>query len=150
LILAGGLALFIDTNVLVEATGTGENHAAAQRSLWRIAQRGRNCISRQVLREYLATVTRPRGHGERNPMPIHLALENVRYFELQYRVLESRPRITRGLVDLVPEVPLRGTQIHDVNIVATMLAYNIRQVLTFDRHFQHFTRWIEILHPEDI
>lgn len=143
--------MFIDTNVLVEATGTGQNHAAAQRSLWRIAQSGhQNCISRQVLREYLAAVTRPRGHGEHNPMPIDQALNNVRDFESRYRVLESRPQVTRRLAELLQNVPLRGTQIHDVNIVATMLAYNIRRVLTFDGDFRHFTRWVEIFHPEDI
>jgi len=141
--------LFIDTNILVEATG-GENCAAAQRSLLLIAHRGQNCISRQVLREYLAVVTRPRGRGECNPMPIHQALENVRDFELRYRVLGSGRQVTRELANLLPNVPLRGTQIHDVNIVATMLAYNIRQILTFDRDFRHFTRWVEIFHPEDI
>ena len=49
-----------------------------------------------------------------------------------YEILEDGPVVTDRLVSLCREVPVGGRQIHDANIVATMLAYGERRLLTFN------------------
>jgi len=53
--------VFLDTNVLVYATRpSAAQHAAAQAALTRLEGEGSSLwVSAQVLREYLAAVTRP-------------------------------------------------------------------------------------------
>lgn len=47
--------------------------------------------------------------------------------------------VTASLVALIREVPIGGRQIHDANIVATMLAYGERRLLTLNaRDFRRY------------
>lgn len=67
--------MFVDTNVLVAVRFTSApDHATACVNVDRAAGAESLCVSRQILREYLATVTRPQiwsqplgmiAHGER-------------------------------------------------------------------------------------
>jgi predicted nucleic acid-binding protein len=61
--------VFIDTNVLVFAnTATAPLHAEAQAALQSYAASGAELwISRQILREYLATLSRPQSFS--SPVP---------------------------------------------------------------------------------
>jgi len=58
-------ALFVDTNVLVYANvAEAPLHGAALHAITQAQSNGRDLwISRQVLREYLATMTRPQTFG---------------------------------------------------------------------------------------
>jgi len=52
------------------------------------------------------------------------------------------------LVELGSRYSFGGRQVHDANIVATMLAYGERRLLTFnDPDFQRFNDVIEIVAP---
>ena len=50
------------------------------------------------------------------------------------------------LTNLFVEVNLGGRQIHDINIVATMLAHGEQRLLSLNtRHFRHFERHIQLI-----
>ena len=138
--------MFLDTNVLVRA----QYEAAPTHSLarHRIAEAGASgetlYISRQVVREYLATVTRPQPWSP--PETMDNALRHVAEFEMTFEILEDGPRVADRLVMLCRDVPLGGKQIHDANIVATMLAHGERRLLTFNAaDFRRYGARIELI-----
>lgn len=138
--------MFIDTNVWVNARVTGApDHARAANLLNRVLQQQEPLrISRQILREYLAVVTRPQTW----PVAISLeeAIDDVQRLADSLDVLEDGPIVTEFLVELCREVPIGGRQIHDANIVATMLAYGERRLLTFNRtDFRRYENQIELI-----
>ena len=115
--------MFIDTNVLVKSRIPGApDHDIARASLEQAFGDPEPLrISRQVIREYLAVVTRPQ------TWPVAItredALDDVSRLIGSFEILEDGPVVTESLVVLCREVPVGGRQIHDANIVATMLAH---------------------------
>ena len=124
--------MFVDTNVLVEAKVIeAPNHEVAKAALDRAQAGGESIsISRQVLREYLATLTRPQTWLV--PVSLEEVLGDVGRMERAFLVLEDGPRITEMLLALCRVIRVGGRQIHDANIVATMLAHGERRLLTFN------------------
>ena len=57
-------------------------------------------------------------------------MAQVRHFQRRFRVANEGPEVTTRLLALLIEVPTRGRRIHDANIVATMLVYGVRRLLT--------------------
>ena len=138
--------MFIDTNVLVNSRiPTAPDHVVARASLesaFRYTEPLR--ISRQVLREYLAVVSRPQTW----PVAITLedALDDVIRLIGSFEVLEDGPLVTESLVALCREVPVGGRQIHDANIVATMLAHGERRLLTLNTaDFRRYAARIDLV-----
>jgi predicted nucleic acid-binding protein len=88
--------MFVDTNVLVYATQvTSPHREVARRALEHHAEGPeRLCISRQVLREYLAVVTRPQLFA--SPVPMAEALADVARFADAFEVLEDGPKLAHG------------------------------------------------------
>ena len=136
---------FVDTNVLVYANqDTARRHADAL-ALLQQAERNRDelWVSGQVLREYLAAVTRPQ--GELPVLPMTIALERVRQFIGQFQLAEDGPAVRAELHRLLSAYPTGGRQVHDANIVATMLAFGIRRLLTFNSaDFRRFASVIDV------
>jgi predicted nucleic acid-binding protein len=125
--------VFVDTNVLVYTDQAGSAfHAPARAAIGRL-ERGSAAlwISRQVLREYMVTVTRPSPAGVL-PMTRAEAATAVEGFLTAYVVAEDGPAVMARLVDLVRSVPVGGKQIHDANIVATMQVHGVIRLLTFN------------------
>ena len=138
--------MFVDTNVLVKGRILeSPGHAAAREELETAFGDSEPLrINRQVLREYLAVVTR------RQPWAVGITLEvalaDVARFEDAFEVLEDGPAVTDRLLALCREVPVGGRQIHDANIVATMLAHGERRLLTFKTaDFRRYGDRIELL-----
>jgi len=139
---------FVDTNVLVYANQFGSaHHAAATALLGQTEAAGAALwISGQVLREYLAAVTRSQGSIAALPMP--LARERVRFFAQRFWLIEDGPVVRTRLLSLLENYPVAGKQVHDANIVATMLANGITRLLTFNSaDFQRFAGLITIEGP---
>ena len=138
--------MFIDTDVLVksrilEAPGHDIARARLERA-FRDQEPMR--ISRQVLREYLSVVTRPQSW----PIPITRddALDDVKRLMDAFEILEDGPVVTDLLIELCREVSVGGRQIHDANIVATMLAYGERRLMTFNTaDFRRYGDRIELV-----
>ena len=140
--------VFVDTNVLVYANQKRSAfHIEALALLERAGQEGATpWISRQVLREYLATVTRPQG-GE-PALPMVVALARVRSFAARFEVAEDGPEAFGELLGLLTRVPVGGKQVHDANLVATMLAHGVTRLLTFNvADFRRFGAQVEVMAP---
>ncbi len=120
----------VDTNVLVYASESrAPLHAVARRALQDLHDAGVVLwISRQIIREYLSTLTRPQLWG--NPLPIAILGAEVQRLERLFRVAEDGPEVTARLLALMRQIPVGGKQVHDANIVATMQAHGIRRLLT--------------------
>ena len=126
----GGDPVFIDTNVLVYAgVASAPRHHDALRMLRELHTAGTEVwVSRQVLREYLAVLSRPQTFT--SALPIGTLVAAIRDFEISFQVAEDSPTVTNRLLSLLQQVPVAGKQVHDANIVATMQIYGIRRLLT--------------------
>jgi predicted nucleic acid-binding protein len=137
--------IFVDTNVLVYATRPSAiQHAAALTALTRLEGEGSALwVSTQVLREYLAAVTRPQATAP--GLAMATAIADVRSFRAAFDVAEELPGVLDRLLDLLTAHRDSGRQVHDANIVATMLENGIRRLLTFNgADFRRFARIIDI------
>jgi predicted nucleic acid-binding protein len=135
-----GSAVFLDTNILVYSSFPGAPFYDAARA--RLSELESNEVvfrtSRQVLREFLASTTRP---GAVVPPPMLGALtQAVRQFESEFEIADEDAAVTAILLDLLKSRTVQGKQIHDANIVATMRRYGIPSLLTHNT--ADFTRYM--------
>ncbi|MEJ1931775.1 type II toxin-antitoxin system VapC family toxin [Nostoc sp. NIES-2111] len=145
-----GNGVFLDTNILVYANvSESPFHQAALQKIQNLYDTGSELwISRQVLREFLMTLTRPQAFA--NPRPVAIVIERVRFFQTQFRVAEDTPQVTEQLLSLMAEIAIGGRQVYDANIVATMLVYGIPQLLTHNTSdFARFSELINVLPLQD-
>jgi predicted nucleic acid-binding protein len=121
---------FLDTNILIRATiDTAPLHETARSTLQSYHAKGIELwISRQILREYLAVLSRPQSFSA--PLAPHVLRDDVERFQQQFHVADEDARVTRQLVLLLQQIPVGGRQVHDANIVATMLVYGIPRLIT--------------------
>ena len=138
--------MFVDTSVLVNARILeAPDHDLARAQLERALQDLEPLrISRQILREYLSVVTRPQTWSI--AIAREEALADVDRLTNSFEILEDGPSVTQTLLALCREVTVGGRQIHDANIVATMLAHGERRLLTFNAaDFRRFGDRIELV-----
>lgn len=138
--------MFVDTNVLVSARAARSPHHDTATQILEGALHALEAlrISRQVVREYLAVVTRPQTWAD--PLPRDEAIDDVNRLLSTYQILEDGPEVTSALLALLQEIPVGGRQIHDANIVATMLAHGERRLLTFNTgDFRRYGDRIELI-----
>jgi predicted nucleic acid-binding protein len=102
--------MFVDTNILVYATQiTSPQRDAARTALQGHSQGGaRLRLSRQILREYLAVVTRPQLFA--SPMTMAEALVDVERFAAAFEVLEDGPEVGARLAELCRSVRSPGAR----------------------------------------
>ena len=122
---------FVDTNVLIYATAQGSPfYDRAREALARIAAEEPLSLSRQILREYIAVVTRPQTWGK--PLALAEAISDTATFARRFPILEDGPAVWDQLIELGRRYSFGGRQVHDANVVATMLAYGEHRLLTFN------------------
>lgn len=121
----------LDTNVLVAATDEDRvEHADALRVLGDWPGSGTTlCLSGQILREYLAVATRPADCGGLG-LTVADALRNVRAVRDRAVLLPEGRDVADRLTALLTDVPCAGKQVHDANIVATMITHRVPAVVT--------------------
>ena len=136
--------MFLDTNVLVAArAANASGRDAALELLARTRQTEPLHISRQVIREYLAVVTRPQTWA--SPLPMTDALDDVQRFVAAFEVLEDNQAVTDMLATLCRDVRVAGKQVHDANIVATMLTHGERRLATFNlKDFRRYGQRLQL------
>jgi predicted nucleic acid-binding protein len=141
-------ALFVDTNVLVYASvEESEGHQAALARLELLLSSGRELwVSRQVLREYLCVLTR-QNYFQR-PLPHASALAAVRAIAGRLCVADESEEVTTRLLELAASHNIGGRNVHDCNIVATMLVQGISSLLTDNR--RNFSAFAELIRIEDL
>ena len=140
--------MLVDTNILVYATRRASVHHRPSRAALLAAHRDGTPlqISRQIVREYLAVVTRPQPGTI--PFSMEKALARARLFVDTMTVLEDGPEVWSGLQRLGRTVAFAGRQVHDANIVATMLAHGETSILTFNAaDFARFAPTIIVVAP---
>ena len=138
--------MFVDTNVFVNSRIPDAPDHDAARARLKQALRGRDPlrISRQIVREYLAVVTRPQTWTA--GITREDAMDDARRLLGGFEILEDGPVVTESLIALCREVPAGGAQIHDANIVATMLAHGESRLLTFNvSDFRRYGDRIELV-----
>jgi predicted nucleic acid-binding protein len=123
----------LDTNVLLAATD--ESRAEHRDALMVLndwaSVRTDLCTSGQVLREYLAVATRP---AENNGLGLNLtdALGNVRAIRERTTLLAENSKVADRLLGLLADVECTGKQVHDANLVATMLVHGVSAMVTMN------------------
>ncbi|WP_414584185.1 type II toxin-antitoxin system VapC family toxin [Scytonema sp. PCC 10023] len=146
MMIGDGNPVFLDTNILVYASQIQSPfHQAAMQAIQDFFDGGVELwINRQVLREYLTTLTRPQQFTA--ALPIAVVIQDIRYFQNRFRVAEDGSQVTERLLTLMEEITIGGKQVHDANIVATMLVYGIPQLLTHNTgDFARFSELITVL-----
>jgi predicted nucleic acid-binding protein len=137
----------LDTNVLLAATDEGKaEHDQALEIVNDWPRRGTTLYtSGQIMREYLAVATRP---AERNGLGLNLAgaLANVRALRGRTSLLAEDGKVADRLLALLVDVECGGKQVHDANVVATMLVHGIDAVVTINLDdFARFARHIRLI-----
>jgi predicted nucleic acid-binding protein len=139
---------FVDTNMLLRAFyDTFPEHKTCRALFDRLVSEDYELwISRQVIREYLVQTTHPRTFSTQ------LSLETVtgqlnNITSICY-VADETDIVTTNLLGLLKDYPTAGKQVHDANIVATMLAYDINTLLTLNiDDFKRFEDKITLISP---
>ena len=144
--MASGDPVFVDTNVLIYASRPNAlQHSSARAALSRLRrERSELWLSHQVLRKYLAASTRPQTSGP--ALPMSSAITDVQRFRATFNVADDRPDVLDGLLRLLSAHPGGGKQVHDANLVATMLGCGVGRLLSYNHaDFGRFGNLIELL-----
>jgi len=139
---------FLDTNIVLRLVNSAlPEHPQVHRLVQTMRDEGRELwISRQVIREYLVQVTRPGVLAV--PLLSGQVRIHVQKLGLLFKVADENEATTDKLLELLDEFPSGGKQIHDANIVATMLVSNIDTLLTINlADMKRFASKIEIRVP---
>jgi predicted nucleic acid-binding protein len=137
---------FIDANILVFAANASSPwHTAATTRLRIAREQGISlAVNSQVIREFIAAASRPASNGP-SP-PIEPIIENARRIRSSFAVLDEFTATIDRLMELLIAVPTYGKQVHDANIVATMLTHGVTTLLTHNTaDFVRFASLIRVV-----
>lgn len=143
--------VFLDTNIVLRSTvASAPEHAAIQSALDILNTiKAELWISRQVLREYAMTITRAQpfltsiSHTE--------AASVVRKLSALFHIADETKAVSEQWIRLLETIPMGGRQVHDANIAATMIAYQIPALLTLNTvDFVRFEPQIRLLSLADV
>jgi predicted nucleic acid-binding protein len=126
-------SVFLDTNVLVAASAEAHpSHAmAAALVASLVADRVPLAISAQVCREFLSVMTR-QPLGAARALTVAEARAAIEGWRRSCAVLKEDDAVQSELVELVRGQDVKGKQVHDANIVATMRANGIDRLATLN------------------
>lgn len=75
-----------------------------------------------------------------------MLIADIVTFEKQFMIAEDTALLTKQLLSLMSIIPCAGKQVHDANIVATMLSDGVSKLLTHNvSDFQRYSSLITIL-----
>lgn len=139
-------AVFVDTNLLIHANNEESpfQQETRQRLLDLAADGCPLWISRQVLREYAAVLSRLM--NEKNAFNGPVIVADLQRFEREFLVADDNTAVSAQLQELIVSHAVKGKQTHDANVVATMLVHGITRLLTHnEKDFRRYLPLIEIL-----
>ncbi len=125
-----GAKVFVDTNVILryrikvaplhdKAAQLIADQKALNSELW---------ISRQIIREYVMQITRDQNYMK--ALTMDEVEKEVQTLTSSFSIADETADVTNQLIALLKQFPTGGKQVHDANIVATMLVNNIGTLLT--------------------
>ncbi len=127
-----GFRAFVDTNILLRAVLINmEWHSEADALLKQMLRENAELwISGQVIREFIVQATHPK--TLKVPLTIEEVVREIGLIEQVFQVADETAVVRITLLSLLQKYPTQGKQVHDANIVATMLANNIDTLLTIN------------------
>lgn len=146
-----GAKVFLDTNILLRMILTQMNqHAEVDALVKRTISEGAELwISGQVIREFIVQATHPRTLAE--PLTIEQVVREIEAMKPLFQIADETAGVRDKLLELLQQYPTQGKQIHDANIVATMLTYEIDTLLTLNvddlKRFENVINLISL--PQD-
>ena len=144
-----GVKAFVDTNILLRVLLTEMNLHAEVNALFQQMLRddAELWISGQIIREFIVQATHPK--TLKTPLTIVEVIAEINQFKPLFSVADETAPVREKLLELLREYPTSGKQVHDTNIVATMLAYEIDTLLTLNiGDFKRFSDRINLIFPE--
>jgi predicted nucleic acid-binding protein len=103
------------------------------------------CTSGQILREYLAVATRPAQNNGLGLKPADAAV-NVQAIQERTAFLAEDARVADRLQALLADVECSCKQVHDANVIATMLAHGVGAAVTMNvTDFARFERYVSLV-----
>jgi predicted nucleic acid-binding protein len=137
--------IFVDTNILVHASVANSSKSPVCNAFLQSQTKlGTELyISGQVIREYIRCMTSPNAG-----LPREVALKQIREYAGKMKVLAEDAPVHAHLLRLAHNFNVNGKQIHDANIVATMLGYNITRLCTENvKDFLRYGSLISLINP---
>ena len=139
----------VDTNVLVYRADTDSKFHSASIDLIQRGHAGEIslCLAPQNLTEFFAILTSPRRVA--NPLtPIEAWREIEKYHRsMTIRKIHQNKRLIPTLSSLISKYPVKGQEIFDLQLVATMLINDVTRIYTFnDKHFAKYSE-IKVVIP---
>lgn len=127
-----GAKVFLDTNILLRMILTQMNqHAEVDALVKRTISEGAELwISGQVIREFIVQATHPRTLAE--PLTIEQVVHEIEAMKPLFQIADETTAVRDKLLELLQQYPTQGKQVHDANLVATMLVYEIDTLLTLN------------------
>ncbi|MDZ4770519.1 MAG: type II toxin-antitoxin system VapC family toxin [Chloroflexota bacterium] len=127
-----GVKVFVDTNILLRTIlSQMKQHAEVDALVKRTLREGAELwINGQVIREFIVQATHPRTLTE--PLTIEQVVQEIEVAKPLFRVADETEAVRDKLLELLRQYPTQGKQVHDANLVATMLAYEIDTLLTLN------------------
>ncbi len=139
---------FVDTNVLLRSLIDEFPESAACRALM-VEQRKAEkemWVSRQVIRELLVQLTHPR--TLKIPLTNEQVQSQIETVLTLFLIADETSATTSMLLTLLRDYSVSGKQIHDANIVASMLVNGIDTLLTLNTvDFKRYQNRIALLEP---
>ena len=125
-----GARVFVDTNVLLRyRIASAPLHPQAVQLIAEQQALGAELwISRQVIREYVMQLTRQQAYMQ--ALPIDEVEKEIQTIMATFQIADETAAVTKQWIALLKQFPTGGKQVHDANIVATMLVNDVSVLLT--------------------
>ncbi|GAP97538.1 PilT protein, N-terminal [Leptolyngbya sp. NIES-2104] len=139
----------MDTNVILRFANTLDvNHSLVTSAIRKLLDQNNECvITSQVIIEFWVVATRPtnvNGFG----WSVEQVKASVDRLLDRFPLLEDCPEIFPIWLELVSISSLKGKRIHDIRLVAVMLAYGVNHLLTLNPSDFAVTSFITVVHPQ--
>lgn len=141
----------LDSNILLRwvKPDHSDYHAIVSATDSILRQGGLLCYTSQNVAEFWNTCTRPldrNGYG----LSSHEADRKAGFFEERLQLLPEGPAVHEIWRKLIVAHNVRGVQVYDTRLVASMKVHGVKRILTFNtKDFVRYTE-IEAIHPRDV
>ena len=141
----------LDTNILLRMNKSDDpQHPMISRALQVLVNQGaRLCFTSQILGEFWNTSTRPL---DKNGWGLSIEETNriACLIELEFVLLPDSPEVHHRWRQLLIAHQVKGAQVHDTRIAASMYVHGVPQLLTANvRDFRRFPL-LRIVHPAEL
>jgi predicted nucleic acid-binding protein len=141
-----GDKFFVDTNILLRAVlSQMHQHGEVDTLLKDTIREGAELwISGQIIREFIVQATHPRTLAQ--PLSIEDVVQEIEAIKPLFQIADETAVVRAQLLEILQQYPTIGKQVHDANLIATMLAYGIDTLITLKTaDFKRFDDKVKII-----